>query len=247
VLTRADGRERIAIPMWNGIVSALGATALGLAVMFVAMIVLMVAAILITGKMPSTNAGHPLVAGGELVFYAVSGWFAWWRLRRLGARAFRALTRSDAGAILIGVGALVAVRFATGVVLVLTDQSKHVQSGFEHFDVKTAVPAVTTISTALAILTMVIVGPLVEEMVFRGLLLGALASRLGVFAGALISALLFGAVHGDAVLFPTLAALGLISAFAYARTGNLWVSVILHGLNNALGAGFLIAESLNKH
>ena len=36
-----------------------------------------------------------------------------------------------------------------------------------------------------------------EEMLFRGLLFGALAPRIGVLAAALVSALLFGAAHGD--------------------------------------------------
>jgi membrane protease YdiL (CAAX protease family) len=245
--TRADGRERIAVPIGNGILSTLGAIAIGFLVMFVAMIVLMVAAILTTGKMPSTNPGHPLLAVAEVVFYAAGGWFAWWRLRAMGKHVFRTLTRHDVRAILIGIAALFVLRFGTGVLLVLTDQTKHVQSGFEHFDVKTTVPAITTLSTGLAILTLVFIGPIVEELVFRGLLLGALASRLGVLASALITALLFGAVHGDLVLFPSLAALGLVAAFAYAGTGNLWVSIILHALNNSLGAAVLIATSLNKH
>ena len=245
--TRADGRERIAVPIWNGIFSTLGAIAIGFAAMFIAMIVLIVAAILTTGNMPSTNPGHPLIAIAEVVFYAGGGWFAWWRLRAMGKHVFRRFTRHDVRAIFIGIAALFVLRFGTGILLVLTDQTKHVQSGFEHFDVKTTVPALTTLSTALAVLAMVVIGPIVEELVFRGLLFGALASRLGILAGALITALLFGAVHGDLVLFPSLAALGLVAAFAYAGTGNLWVSVTLHALNNALGAAFLIATSLNKH
>ena len=54
-------------------------------------------------------------------------------------------------------------------------------------------------------------------------------------------------MHGDPVLFPTLAALGFVNALAYAATGNLWVRIILHALNNALGAALLIAASLHHH
>ena len=93
-------------------------------------------------------------------------------------------------------------------------------------------------------LVLVAIGPLVEEMVFRGLLFGALAPRIGVLLGALVSALLFGLAHGDPVLFPALAALGFVNALLYARTANLTVPVALHGLSNALGAAFLIASSL---
>ena len=244
--TRDDGRERIAVPLWNGILSALGSVATAFFVMFIAMVVLFVAAILITGRTPSTNPGHPVLAVAELIFYGAGGAFAWWRLRAMNVRPFRKLRTSDVRAILTGIGVLMLVRIGTGLLLVLTDQTKHVQSGFEHFDVKSTVPAITTLSSVLAISTMAIVAPIVEEAVFRGLLFGALASRLGIAASALITALLFGAVHGDPVLFPTIAALGLITALAYAATANLWVPIILHALNNALGAIFLVMMSLKS-
>jgi len=244
--TREDGRERIAIPLWNGILSALGSIATGFLVMFVAMIVLFVAAILITGNTPSTNPGHPVMAAAEVVFYAAGGAFAWWRLRTMNARPFRKLRLGDVRAILTGVGILILARVATGLLLVLTDHTKHVQSGFENFDVKSAMPGMTTISAVLAVTSMTIVAPIVEEIVFRGLLFGALASGLGVLASALVTALLFGAVHGDLLFFPAIAALGLVTALAYAATGNLWVAIILHALNNALGAVFLVGMSLSK-
>ncbi len=246
--TRDDGRERIAIPLWRGVLYALGAIAIGFVVMFVAMIVMIFAAVLITGNAPSTKPGHPVIAAAEMVFYAAGGWFAWRGLRRtVQHQPFRALTRRDVRVFFIGVGALFVARIGMGIVLVLTDQTKHVQAGFEHFDVTSKIPGITGVSVGLAILTLVIVGPVVEEIVFRGLLFGALASRLGIVASAVITALLFGIVHGDLVLLPSLVALGLIAALAYAATGNLWVPIALHALNNSLGAAFLLASSLAKH
>ncbi len=152
------------------------------------------------------------------------------------ARApFRRLRGGDVRAILIGTGALFVVRIGTAFQLVATHQTNHVQSGFEHFDVVGKAPDITVLSIALAALAMVVVAPVAEELLFRGLLFGALAPRIGVLAAALVSAVLFGAAHGDPILFPTLAALGFVSAIAYAATGNLWVSVTLHALNNAVG------------
>ena len=244
--TREDGRERIAIPFWHGVLYALGSTILGFIVTFIAMIVLLLGGMLITGSMPSTNPGHLVLGISEIMFYAMGGWLAWYGLSTTKLRPFRKLTRRDAGAIVAGAGALVAVRVATGVVLVLTQQTKHVQAGFEHFDVTSKLPGVTGVSIVLAVASLVIVAPLVEEIVFRGLVFGALAGRLGIVASAVISSLLFGLVHGDPVLFPSLAALGFVAALAYAATGNLWVSIILHALNNSLGAIFIISGALNK-
>ncbi len=242
--TRDDGRERIAIPLWRGVLYALGAIAIGFVVMFVAMIVMIFAAVLITGNAPSTKPGHPVIAAAEMIFYAAGGWFAWRGLRRtVQHQPFRTLTRRDVRTIFIGIGALFVARIGMGIVLVLTSQTKHVQAGFEHFSVKASAPALTVLDVALNVIVLVLLAPLVEEIIFRGLLFGALAPRLGVLLAALVSALLFGLAHGDAVLFPSLAAVGLVNALVYARTGNLTTAVVLHALNNALGAAFLIAAS----
>jgi membrane protease YdiL (CAAX protease family) len=243
--SRADGRDRVGVPFWNGLLSALGSLAITMAVAFVAILALLAIVVLGTGNMPSLNPGHPVLATGEIISYIAAGWFAWWRLRTMGRAPFRPLRGGDVRAILIGVGVLFLVRVGTAVQLVATHQTNHVQSGFEHFSVVGTLPNVTLVSIALAVLAAVIVAPLVEEIVFRGLLFGAFAPRIGVLAAALVTAAAFGAVHGDLVLFPTLAALGFVSAVAYANTGNLWVSVTLHAANNAIGAIALISTSLH--
>jgi membrane protease YdiL (CAAX protease family) len=247
VFTRADGRDRVAIPFWNGILSALAAIAIGFAVALVIGIVLTIAVVLATGNTPSVTPGHPFTATIELVMYAAGGWFAWWRLRKAGRNPFRPLHAHEIRTVMIGVAVLVLVRIGTGVQLLLTNQTKHVQAGFEHFDVVTHAPTITAIGVSLGVMSMVMLAPIVEETIFRGLLFGALVQRLGVLASALITALIFGAVHGDPILFPTLAALGFVAALAYAATGNLWVPITLHALNNALGAISLVGASLKHH
>jgi membrane protease YdiL (CAAX protease family) len=245
--TREDGRERIAIPFWRGVLYALGSVAMGFLAMMVALILAIFAVVLATGNMPSMNPAHPVAAGAEVVFYVAGGWFAWWGLRKTGLRPFRKLTGRDGRAILIGVAALFVARIGTGIELVLTNHTKHVQAGFENFDVTSKTPAITSIAVGLAILSLVIIAPIVEEIVFRGLLFGALAKHLGILASAIVTAILFGAIHGDLILFPTLVAIGFVGAIAYAATGNLWVAVILHAVNNALGAIFILGSSLTKH
>ena len=247
IFTRDDGRDGIAVPFWNGLLSAIGTVAIVTVALFVVMIVLLLTVVLATGRMPSLNAGHPLLATSEAVAYAFGGWFAWHRLRTTGKTAFRAITRRDRRAILIGLGALLLARIGTGIQLALTHQTKHVQSGLENFNVVTSFPVMTAVGITIGVLSMVLLAPIVEEITFRGLLFGALAPRMGVLASAFLTALLFGAVHGDLVLFPTLAALGLINALAYAATGNLWVPIALHAANNTLGAIALVVTSLQHH
>lgn len=243
---RSGRAARIAVSFWPGVLSALGSVGVGLIAAFVATVIGIVAGILVLGSVPSTEPGHLVTGGAELVFYAAGGWFAWAILRRLRPGALRPLHRTDGRIILYGLGALVAIRVATAVGLTLTRQSAHVQSGFENFSVASSVPGITAVAVVLALLTMVAAGPVVEEIVFRGLLFGALARPLGVFGAALISAALFAGVHGDAVLFPTLAALGFVSALSYAATGNLAVPIVLHAANNVLATIALIAGSFTR-
>ncbi len=245
-LTRTDARNRIAVPFWDGILSALGATGIGLAALVLGALVLGVALGLATGHAPKFAPGGLALTAMGVVFYAAMAPFAWRRLRRHVAHPFRPLAARDVRALLLGVLALIAVRIGTVVQLELTHQAKHVQAGFEHFSVQASRPALTALDVGLNVLVLVVIGPLVEELVFRGLLFGALAPRIGILLGALVSALLFGLAHGDPVLFPSLAALGFVNALLYARTANLTAPVVLHGLSNALGAAFLIAASLKS-
>ncbi len=244
LLTRADGRDRVAVPFWNGILSALAAIAIGIGALLVAGIAIGVGSAVATGHPPRLRPGGLALTALGVLFYAAIAPFAWHRLRRIGRQPFRPLRASDAWPLLSGIAALLLVRVGTALQLVLTHQTKHVQAGFEHFSVHGSRPALTALDVALNVLVLVLIAPLVEELVFRGLLFGALAPRAGVLLGALASALLFGLAHGDPVLFPSLSALGFVNALVYARTGNLTAAVVLHALNNALGAAFLIASSL---
>ncbi len=79
----------------------------------------------------------------------------------------------------------------------------------------------------------VIGAPLVEELFFRGLVLRSGISRGPVFAMA-VSALLFGAVHQQLLLFPALALFGALCALLAVRFGRLGPAVWLHiGFNAA--------------
>lgn len=90
-----------------------------------------------------------------------------------------------------------------------------------------------TWSGLLGMLVMVgIVAPIVEEIVFRGLLYGWLRPKLGVSLGAGLSALAFAAAHGIGMLIPALFVIGLILTWVYERSGSLWPPIIVHGVFN---------------
>lgn len=88
---------------------------------------------------------------------------------------------------------------------------------------------------SIIVLGACIIGPLCEELVFRGLLAGRLA-RYGQKPAAFISALLFGLYHANMEQFFYAFALGLLLVYAYYRTGMLRTSVMLHMLFNFTGS-----------
>jgi membrane protease YdiL (CAAX protease family) len=98
-------------------------------------------------------------------------------------------------------------------------------------------------SLVLFAVLVVTVAPVAEELLFRGALLRGLQRRMPPAWAAFVSALLFAAVHplsspsiGSVIAVPALFALGLVSAAAAIRTGDLSRSILLHAGFNLLTA-----------
>ncbi len=82
-----------------------------------------------------------------------------------------------------------------------------------------------------------IVAPLAEEMVFRGAILRKLLGRFGEkwhWVAILISAVIFGAVHGNIPQFVHATLIGLLLGWMYYRTGSILPGVLLHWVNNTV-------------
>ncbi|MEJ0089689.1 MAG: tetratricopeptide repeat protein [Limisphaerales bacterium] len=84
----------------------------------------------------------------------------------------------------------------------------------------------------MAILAIVIVGPMVEEILFRGLIYGALQRRLRVTGTILASSLLFALVHLQVIGFIPLFCFGLLLGWCRWKTESVGLSMLIHGLNN---------------
>lgn len=91
------------------------------------------------------------------------------------------------------------------------------------------------LSHKLGFVTIGIVAPIAEEMVFRGAILRALNQWLGHrmrWVAIALSALLFGVVHGNMAQGFGAFAVGLILGWMYIRTGSIVPGVVLHWTNN---------------
>ena len=82
-----------------------------------------------------------------------------------------------------------------------------------------------------------ILAPLAEEMVFRGAILRVLLrvfDRRWHWLPIVLSALLFGAVHGNLAQFVHATLLGLLLGWMYYRTDSIVPGVVLHWVNNSV-------------
>lgn len=89
------------------------------------------------------------------------------------------------------------------------------------------------------VLVVVSAGPLVEELLFRGVLLSALLQRMPVGWAVAASSLLFACMHLPELGYlwyavPSLALLAAVLAWLRLRSGSLWPAVLAHGVNNLL-------------
>jgi uncharacterized protein len=85
-----------------------------------------------------------------------------------------------------------------------------------------------------------VIAPIAEEFFFRGYFFTALRSWKGVWPAAIITGVVFGAIHGSSApagyLVP-LALFGFVLCLVYWRTGSLYPCMSLHALNNSLAFG----------
>jgi membrane protease YdiL (CAAX protease family) len=94
----------------------------------------------------------------------------------------------------------------------------------------------TRIVLALLVVTL---GPLVEELLFRGMLLSALMRRLHVGWAVTIASLSFVLIHLPGLqlqwyALPDLLLLALALCWIRLKSGSIWPAVLTHAINNAL-------------
>jgi membrane protease YdiL (CAAX protease family) len=106
-------------------------------------------------------------------------------------------------------------------------------------------------SVGLLFLTVAVLAPAFEELMFRGFLLPWLGERLSSSLGAqrgrrlavAVTGLSFGVMHMQPLGLPTLTTLGIVLGFAFLRTGNLTTSILVHGLWN--GGVFILMRAFS--
>lgn len=103
----------------------------------------------------------------------------------------------------------------------------HVQdTGFGHLSVR--------YEYILAFITLVIIAPIAEEILFRGYLYGKLKKFVPVWIAIIVTSLLFGFIHGALNLAVDTFALSVVLCLLRESTGSIWASFLLHMAKNGI-------------
>lgn len=138
--------------------------------------------------------------------------------------------------ILFGIGACMAANYPANVVSIF------LESIGLNGTVDSGVPSTPDISANIFyVIGIAVIPPLVEELGFRGVILGSLRKYGDTFA-VVVSALIFGIFHGNLVQIPFAFCVGLALGYVMVRTNNLMLCVIIHALNNGISVLFELVE-----
>ncbi|MDR0310269.1 MAG: CPBP family intramembrane metalloprotease [Acidobacteriota bacterium] len=107
-------------------------------------------------------------------------------------------------------------------------------------------------------LKLVVIAPLCEEWLFRGIILKGLLARYSPLKGIIWSAVIFGAMHINPWQFVPAFFLALAAGWIYWRTRSLWICIFMHAVINAFAFLFMflfpdapdnttIADIINIH
>lgn len=177
----------------------------------------------------------------------------WLRARHRGWReALRLVPASRVGReVAIGAGLGVAVRIVAGIAVAIIIA---ILASMTNEDV--AVPEQVTgdlqgFQLVVFAVFAVVVAPITEEFLFRGLIFRSIRDRHGVAIGALVSAMLFGAIHyvpgpwPDALALQiTMVVTGFGLALVYERRKTLLSPIVGHAAFNLIAVAVIVADAL---
>lgn len=86
--------------------------------------------------------------------------------------------------------------------------------------------------SVFGVLYIVLIGPFLEELIFRGIIVKGMIPRYGAKKAIFVSALLFGIAHFSPVQSIAAFGTGIILGIIYLKTGSLRICILIHILNN---------------
>lgn len=91
-----------------------------------------------------------------------------------------------------------------------------------------------TTGGVVGVLAVAAAAPIVEEVMFRGLIMTRLSEAMPGWLAVLLSAAIFGVCHGDPVWFGYAFPMGVFFGFIDLRAGSIWPSILAHMAFNSI-------------
>ena len=95
------------------------------------------------------------------------------------------------------------------------------------------------VEVGLQIVSVVMMAPIAEELLFRGILFNTIKHAGYPLAGMFASAALFALVHGSVALMLPLFVMGFALAWVYEKSGSIIAPIVMHATFNAINFTFL--------
>ena len=166
----------------------------------------------------------------DVSLYGIAFFVFWFVIRKMPAlapRRFSLVPKNIGASVLMAYGLLVAGNLIGKIVSVV-------------FDLAAGTKTVSTVSSVvdgngnfyIVFFLMAAVAPVMEELIFRRLMMNRLR-RYGRWTAILVSSLLFACMHGNLIQVFYAFLLGLLLGYIYERSGKLRYTLLVHILINA--------------
>lgn len=165
--------------------------------------------------------------------------FFWWDIRRLGESFYRQIglqpskIKKSKGLLLV-ISALASTHFLAwiyrSVILPEFGHEGIIGGGSKMFSFIQTNGGVLEMSGFL--LLALLVGPIMEEVVFRGYLQSSLAKKIPAWAAILITSIVFTIGHSPMILWPMYFLYSATWGWILVRTGSLKMAILIHILSN---------------
>lgn len=165
--------------------------------------------------------------------------FYWWDIRRSGKPFYPEIglkpsTLNKSKGLLLIIGTLVSTHFLAwiyrSVILPAFGHEGIIAGGSKMFSFIQANGGVLEMTGFL--LLALLIGPIMEEIVFRGYLQSSLAKKIPLWAAILITSIVFTVGHSPMLLWPMYFLYSVSWGWILVRTGSLKMAILIHVLNN---------------
>lgn len=170
-----------------------------------------------------------LAAGGDALALLTV-----WAVFRLRGRRLSVETnwrKTPSGTILVAAACGVIFAAIVSLILSILPIPEEIMQGYEE-----ASSEVLDINAPLVMLALVFIGPISEEVFFRGLVYTRLKRGMPRVAAMILASLIFAVIHGNIVWIAYAFCAGMLMNLVFEKSGTLWASIAFHCAFNFAGS-----------